>query len=1326
MKEAFLKTAAALVLVTLCGALAFGQAITTGSVTGTVTDPAGGVVAGATVLVRNNDTGAETTMQSSDSGTFSAASLPTGTYTITITSPNFKKAVVQDVKVNVGTASSINIALEVGAVTETVTITGAGGELLQTQSATVGQTITGRQITDLPQSSRDALDLVLLLPGTNTPGSPRTSTVNGLPKGSLNITLDGVNVQDNNLKSAFGGGFFTYVRPRIDAIDEVTVSTSNPGAESSGEGAVQIKFVTRSGGNEFHGSLYEYHRHDTFNAAYWFNNRSGQGVDKLRLNQYGGRVGGPVRIPGLYDGRDKFFFFTNMEEFRLPESLTRQRTILNPLAQTGVFTTTAGQTVNLFTLAAASNCGTAAVPAACTGNTTDPDVVALLGRIRASTSQGSLRTADNNRQEFTFSNQGGQLRRFMAVRFDYNLTDKHHIENTWNYQRFGGKDVDFLNSTDPAFPGFVGGVGGQNSLRWSNSSALRSNLTGSIVNEARLGFQGGNSFFRGNLSPAAYTDQAGFSLTLGAGLTNPQVANSNQRRNSPVKTFTDNVTWVKGTHSINFGGAFSRYNTWTNSINVMVPVITFGVDANDPSARIFTAANLAANAPGVTFSTADITLAQGIYALLTGRVTSVGRNAYLDEEGQELGVNGIYVNRFQMDEWGFYGQDSWRFRPNLTLNFGLRWEVQEPLISLNRAVTYAPESRIFGISAGRGLFNPGPALPGATKTDFRILEPGERPYNTDYNNFLPSVGFAYSPDWKSGILNRFFGSTGQTVLRGGYSIATVREGLAIGTSILSSNPGGVTSASTSTALSGAQFLQPGTLFRDRAALAPPSIDLSPDFPVTGVSTTGANTFEQNLRIGYVQSWTAGIQREITKDMVFEARYVGNRGVKLWRQVNYNEINVIENGFINEFRLAQANLFANNAFRNAAGQATRAGSFAYFGEGSGTVPLPTILAYFRGCAPTAAAPQTCTLNANTPGQYTSALFTNATLTGQLSRTSPNALAFANNVFNNDARFANGVGAGQLPNSFIVNPDYRGGAFVVTNRGRSYYDAMTLELRRRMSKGLLVQANYTWSKSLTNMHASNTDLFVNPPTFRNDRLGRVASSFDITHALKANWIYELPFGRGKKWGSDFSKAGDWAAGGWEWQGTARLQSGTPFQLGNVQLVGMTKEELQNAIEIRKSVHPLTGIDAVLFLPDDIITNTFRAFSTTGSSTTNNGYTQGAPTGRYIAPAGFGNCVQTFGGQCGFANLVLYGPRFFRFDTSIIKRIRFTENTNIEMRAEFLNAINNQNFSIGASGNEVTSVTNFNSTAFGQTTNAYRDISTTNDPGGRVIQFVLRFNF
>ena len=220
--------------------------------------------------MKNTATNQEYTTQTNNDGAYSIPTLASGVYTATITAAGFKQAVVTDIKVDVGKPSTINVDLEIGSANETVTVVG-GGELLQTQSATVGTTLTGRQITDLPTASRDALDLVLAMPGTTTPGRPRTSSVNGLPKGALNITLDGINVQDNLLKSS--DGFFTYIRPRTDAISEVTVSTSTPGAESSAEGAVQIKFVTQGGSNEYHGGVYWYHRNPALNANYWFNNR---------------------------------------------------------------------------------------------------------------------------------------------------------------------------------------------------------------------------------------------------------------------------------------------------------------------------------------------------------------------------------------------------------------------------------------------------------------------------------------------------------------------------------------------------------------------------------------------------------------------------------------------------------------------------------------------------------------------------------------------------------------------------------------------------------------------------------------------------------------------------------------------------------------------------------------------------------------------------------------------------------------------------------------------------------------------------------------------
>jgi len=268
MRKAFQKYLMVLLLLTAFGVTVYSQSL--GSLSGTVVDPKGAVVAGATVTVRSMATNQEFSATTTGEGTFQVPSLSSGVYTTTINAAGFKQAVITDIKVDVGKPSSINVSLEIGSANETVTVVG-GGELLQTQSATIGTTLTGRQITDLPNASRDALDLVLTMPGTTTPGRPRTSSVNGLPKGALNISIDGLNVQDNLLKS--NDGFFTYIRPRTDAISEVTVSTTTPGAESSAEGAVQIKFVTSNGTNEYHGGLYWYHRNPALNANYWFNNR---------------------------------------------------------------------------------------------------------------------------------------------------------------------------------------------------------------------------------------------------------------------------------------------------------------------------------------------------------------------------------------------------------------------------------------------------------------------------------------------------------------------------------------------------------------------------------------------------------------------------------------------------------------------------------------------------------------------------------------------------------------------------------------------------------------------------------------------------------------------------------------------------------------------------------------------------------------------------------------------------------------------------------------------------------------------------------------------
>lgn len=1321
MKDYLSKFCFVFLILAVCALPVLGQTTSTGSLTGNVIDPKGDVVAGATVVVKNNATGQEFTTETNGEGAFNITSLGSGMYTATITARGFKQAKVTEIKIDVGKPSSINVPLEIGAATETVTVVG-GGELLQTQTATIGTTLTGRQITDLPTASRDALDLVLALPGTTTPGRPRTSSVNGLPKGALNITLDGINAQDNLLKSS--DGFFTFIRPRTDAISEVTVSTSNPGAESSAEGAIQIKFVTQNGSNEYHGGGYWYHRNPALNANYWFNNRdlapdpvTGKAPQqRILLNQPGFKIGGPISFPGLFSGKDRAFFFVNYEEYRLPEkSPPRTRTVLNPLAQSGIhrFTTTnAGYaaappanvtctgsgtftcSVNVFTLAA--NAGLV--------STADATISSLLGSIRSSLTGVNavfLQQANPNLQTATFFNPGGQTRRFPTARFDFNLSKSHHVENIWNYQQFTSV-VDFLNGVDPAFPGFPN-FGSQDSNRFSNTTAWRWNISNNLVNEARFGLTGGTVLFFPQVAPSQFTNQAGVSLGIGAaGISSATATTGPQRRNAPVKQFTDNLNWVTGNHSFNFGASVTRINFWQQVLTV-VPTVNFGISST-------LAGDSAAFA---AFSSLNPTVAQqgnaaALYSTLVGRINSITRNARLSEETNKYTLQGDLVSRAQQTEFGLYAQDTWRFRPNITLTGGLRWEVQMPFTPQNDTYARGTFAGLFGESGVGNVFKPG-TLTG-TPTTYSLFKKGTKAYDARYDSFAPSVGFTYSPDFKSGLLKTLAGESGKTVIRGGFSMAFVREGMNTFQSIYASNPGGTISATQSTG--GTPFpLTFGNLLRNGVP-AGPAIPASPVYPNVGLITDSFNEFKPSLKIGYVESWTFGIQREINSDNVLEVRYVGNRGHQLWRQYNLNEVNVFENGFLNEFKLAQANVLANLA-------AGRGFNFRYFGPGTGTFPLPIMVGNIAGSA-----------NPALTASYANALFANTTLLGTMNPLNPSPVGLAATFSStaNESLFAANRVAANIPyNFFVVNPGKRGGSFIIDNNSQTWYDALTLEYRRRLAKGFLMQSSYTFGKALSNAYASSSLAFDQPATIRDFHLRRNVAPFDIAQSFKTNFIYELPVGRGK---ALFGGANGWLdriVGGWGFNGNIRIQSGSPFNMGNVQLVGMTAKELQKAIGIYRNAADADGVTRgnVFSMPADIRINTFRAnnmsFTAAGAV-----FTQGAPTGRFIAPAGFGNCMQGFSGQCGFENLVLKGPSFFRFDLSIAKKIRFTERANFEARAEFLNAFNNINWLVGAAANDVNGLGGLGAATFARYTAAYQDTSTTNDPGGRLIQIVLRVNF
>jgi len=698
----------------------------------------------------------------------------------------------------------------------------------------------------------------------------------------------------------------------------------------------------------------------------------------------------------------------------------------------------------------------------------------------------------------------------------------------------------------------------------------------------------------------------------------------------------------------------------------------------------------------------------------------------------------------------------------------LRYERQIPIQAGNNTWATVSYADLFGESGANNLFKPNcsnPCLPsptgGATApaghSAYTLFGEGAQAY-APTGIFLPSFGFTYSPNWKAGMFKHLLGESGQTVIRGGFSMASVREGTGVFTAVTGGNPGGTITTNRSLTLAN---LPVGTYLR-QGPFTQPAFPASPVYPNNGLITDAVNAFDPNLKIGYIESWSFGVQREFKKDNVIELRYTGNRGHRLWRQIDLNELNIIENGVYGEWQLAQQNLLANIAAdrcqvnpttitaANPNGtpfQDTNSGAanflancrinFAYFGPGTGTFALPITAGYFNNSAASA----TNVLN------YTNSNFRTASFYNTMNPLNANPLSFGSQLAATsfDSRrtplgqacfgIASCTGTGLFPyNMFYANAGKRADPFLVNNSAQSWYDAFTVEFRRRFSKGLLIQSSYTFGKTLSNTYASSSAVFDQPMTLRNNWLKKGVAPFDIRHGFKANFLYDLPFGKGKTF---FSGANGWVdhlIGGWGFNGNIRMQSGIPFtfnsatlggataqvNVSNIQLVGMSFKELQNAVGVYRDPDGF-----IYLLPKDIRDNTVKAFNVQITSA-GPSYSTGAPTGRYLAPAGSGNCAQSFAGQCGFANLTLHGPGFFRSDLALSKKFRFTETINLEIRTEFLNAFNNINFQPGVSGNDLNGLGSLTSSAFGRMTSAYQDLSTTNDPGGRVGQIVVRVNF
>jgi hypothetical protein len=1307
MRQRFVYVLLILNLVCLGTPLAHAQGSAASSLAGKVVDPSGAAVPGATVVAKHNGTGTSYNTVTSAAGTFSIPAMNIGTYTVTITMPSFKTVVLNDVVLNAAVPASVRATLEVGGLQEAVEVSGAG-DIVQTQATAVSTTIEVNQIMKVPVTSRSAMDFLTVLPGVSTPGGNRDSTITGLPQSTINITLDGVNIQDNTLKTT--DGFFSIVSPRLDAIEEVTLTSAGQGADAGGQGAAQIRFVTRSGTNQLHGSIYNYFRHDSLNSNTFFNNRDGVAKPKLKRNQPGFRIGGPIVIPGLFDGHDKAHFFINYEEERQPSDTTRDRIILSPRAQQGFFryNTAAGQQeINLLELAGRNG----------QTSTLDPTVTKLLADIRSATgTTGSVTDlTDPLVQRYSFNVPQKSHNRFPTVRLDFDISKNHHLMTSMNYNKFA-TTPDTLNNRDVSFPGFPV-TASQTSERLQLTGSLRSTLGPSLVNEFRVGGSGAPVQFFSELSPEMWNgsvaNQQGFHLNLngaccGAGVNLQNAGNTPtpSSRNASTKLLENTLNWIKGSHRWSFGASFTQVDLWLQNQN-LVPQINFAIEASDPASAMFTTANF----PGA--SAANLSAAQGLYNILTGRVSSITANAGLNEDSGQYEYLGKRMQRGRMRELDFFVQDSWQVRSNLTVNYGLRYSLQLPFNALNSSYTTGTVASLFGASgepANCDLSNAKPEQcnlfqPGVRggPPEFIQLKEGVSAYETDWNNFAPNLAVAWRPNVESGFLRKLLGPEGDSVLRASFSRNYIRHGLADFTNRFGANPGVLITTDRSTTLNNLGTLP--VLLREQNRLGAPTFETTPKYPMTDVITQDINMIDPKLKVPYADSWTVGFQRALGKNMRLDLRYVGSRSKGNWYDYNYNEVNIIENGMLNEFKLAQGNLQANIA-------AGRGNTFRYFGPGTGTSPLPITLAYFAGLPASAA---------GDPNNYGSALFTNATFVTPLARMMPNPMSYAFNLYGGN-RHTNALRAGLPSNFFIANPDLQGGAIATGNGPGSHFHGFAIEVYRRFTRGFQFQASYEYGIPYgEERYSFRRSGFV--PTVDSGGEG------GVEHSVKGTWVWELPVGKGRRFAGGSGGLLDAIIGGWNFSGTAFFNNGRMVDFGNVRMVGFDEKELKKMYKLRAL--RLGTNERLYMLPQDVIENSVKAFSVSATSPTGYG-TLGAPSGRYFAPANGPDCIETTAinntpnannnggiGDCGVRSLIVDGPGLMRFNLGIEKQFPLPGKFTFLFRAEMLNALNTPYF---------TPVTGMNvaNNAFvnvGANTDNYE---VTNADSGRTVQLVARITW
>jgi hypothetical protein len=1313
----FARLLLAFTLTLLLTSLGVAQTATTGAISGSVTDPGGAVLSGAEVDLFDTASGQSIKVATNEDGQYVFPSVLPGTYNLKVGKQGFRKTTITEIKVEVTKSYTFNVTMQVGDLQQVVEVSATATAELQTNDSTVGNVVSGNIMPLLPALTRQANELIRYQPLATPAGE-----IAGSRNDQSTFSLDGIDVSNQSI-----GGTATFMQLPVDGIDEFRVAVAAPNA-SFGRGAGgQVSVISRRGGNDFHGAAYWYHQNDNLNAATWTNKRTIAQTEtnperraklqkpEVKDNRFGFRVGGPV-LPW----RDSLAFFLNYEGRRFPNIQEVVRLVPTDTLKQGIlrFRDAAGNIVS-YNLRTSALCGA-------TGNEAcDPRGLGLSPAISSLWSKlppGNDLTGGDGLNTANFrSTVGTSLNNdYYNARIDQKLTEKWRIDGSFRY--FGQL------SQEATLLSIIGGDVQSRGLLPVRQNMATAGITGQITStltgEFRFGWVRNRTLldrFRPNQTaallaiPGTNTSAGAIALDVGAlGGTQSLIAEPidvgtqvARKQGNDDRNFQYNadMTWVKSTHTFQFGTHIRNLRTIhirddkvVGSLGALVAQIDSDLGGGVAIPATVRPPTCSATLTTNCLAASDVQQWNRLYAGALGIIDNISVLAVRDAQFKPLPFGETLVANTKLWSPDFYFQDVWRWRPSLTVTLGLNYGWQTPpKEALGRqtiqvdAQTLTPQTardylqRRQEAAAQGQIFNP--------QIAFVPVENAKRDvFDIDWDNLAPRVAAAWSPSYSSGFLGKLFGEK-KTVIRGGYSLIydkqnTVQSviiptlGVAFGQTINITGPGcnatgaggaGCTPGSANPAQRGFRVGVDGTI--PLPVVPQQSIPVSPFWGIrpgaSGPPYAASDLIlfpeilsfqvDPSIKVAENHAFDLTWQRELPGNMLLELGYVGRYADKLTQSASFGQVpyNFRDN--------ASGQIFA-QAF-DAVARQLRSGTPA---------AQVTAQPWFENQVPGGTAAIVAAQSAN---------FVNGNL---------------NNIFLGIDRLRLLNGRPSF-NNYLAQT-----LFLRSSIGESNYNALFITLNKRLSQGLQLTANYTFSRSLDQFGAIQNAANVLPNSFDLDaEYG--PSPFDLTHLFSSLWVYDLPFGRGRTFdpGNRFLEK---VVGGWYLSGIFTAQSGDAL------VVNQGPGVWGGSLFLGFNSGAVPTVDP----------NTFSNTINEGVQGSNNIGVNGSLANRGSELNLFPNPEQVFNsfrrveigrdGRAGRANPLRGLPRW-NLDLSLGKKTAITERVSVSLVFDFFNVFNKVDFA-----NPTLDLTN--PRAFGVITAQFTPPSRT--AGSRWIQFGMRIEF